>query len=57
VGYGDISGNNTTERVVSAIFMVIGVIGFSFASGSLTSIMANVDAASAILKDKEDILK
>ena len=57
MGYGDISGNNTTERVVSAIFMVIGVIGFSFASGSLTSIMANVDAASAILKDKEDILK
>ena len=39
VGYGDITGSNTLERGVSVIVMMIGVIGFSFATGALSSIM------------------
>ena len=41
VGYGDISGENVVERGVSIIIMVLGVIAFSFATGSISSIMSN----------------
>lgn len=39
VGYGDISATNTSERIVASIIMIIGVIAFSFAIGSLSSII------------------
>jgi len=39
VGYGDISGTNTLERSVSILIMIIGVISFSFTTGSLSSIL------------------
>lgn len=39
VGYGDISGKNTLERVIGIIIMICGVISFSFATGSLSSIL------------------
>ena len=47
VGYGDISGTNNAERVFCAIIMLFGVIAFSFANGSLTSIIQNVDTSNA----------
>jgi hypothetical protein len=47
VGYGDIGGTNNTERVFCAIIMLFGVIAFSFANGSLTSIIQNVDSNNA----------
>ena len=43
VGYGDISGVNNTERIFCTLVMIIGVISFSFASGSLSSILQNYD--------------
>ena len=36
VGYGDISGTNTTERIYCIILMLIGVLTFSYATGMLT---------------------
>jgi len=39
VGYGDISGNTKVEKVFCILIMVIGVIAFSFASGTLASII------------------
>ena len=39
VGYGDISGKNTLERGMCIIIMLIGVMAFSFATGSLSSIL------------------
>jgi Ion channel len=33
VGYGDISGTNTLERIICIIIMVIGVVTFSIVSG------------------------
>jgi voltage-gated potassium channel Kch len=44
VGYGDISAADTAERGFSVLLMLIGVFTFSFASGSLASIMQNVDS-------------
>ena len=47
VGYGDISGQNNLERFVSIFIMLVGVMAFSFATGSLSSIMASYDAANS----------
>lgn len=43
VGYGDISAYNTVERIICIVLMITGVISFSFASGSLSSILSNYD--------------
>ena len=43
VGYGDISASCTNERILSIIIMIVGVVSFSFATGSLTSIISDVD--------------
>lgn len=56
VGYGDISGQNVMERAVSIVIMVLGVICFSFATGSLSSIMQNFDQANAKLQERIAIL-
>ena len=39
VGYGDISGNSTPERLICLALHLIGVLSYSFASGSLTTII------------------
>ena len=52
VGYGDISAVNSTEKLLCIFLMVIGVISFSFATGSLSSIIANFDSSEAQLKEK-----
>lgn len=36
VGYGDISGTNSFERLLASSLMICGVFFFSFASGSMT---------------------
>ena len=56
VGYGDISGSNTIERGLCIIIMIIGVISFSFATGSLSSILQNYDQANAKLQERIQIL-
>ena len=43
VGYGDITAKNILEYIFSCFIMVVGVIAFSFANGSLTSIISNYD--------------
>lgn len=37
--------------------MLIGVVAFSFATGSISSIIANADSAEDMLKQKMEILK
>ena len=56
VGYGDMPAKNATEWVFCALMMVIGVISFSFANGSLASILANYDEQNAELQEKINIL-
>ena len=43
VGYGDVNPTNTKERIFIVILMLIGVISFSFISGSLSSIIQSYD--------------
>ena len=52
VGYGDVGSTNTTERILCSIIMVFGVIAFSFANGSLASIMQNYDSSNAVYMEK-----
>jgi Ion channel len=52
VGYGDISAQNTYEKLLCILLMIIGVISFSFATGALSSIISNYDTSEAKLKEK-----
>jgi hypothetical protein len=52
VGYGDITAVSPGEKILSTVLMIIGVISFSFATGSLSSIIANYDSFEAVLKEK-----
>lgn len=45
VGYGDITAVNGIERLFNIGMLFIGVMTFSFASGSLSSIITNYDNA------------
>jgi hypothetical protein len=56
VGYGDIKGTSTIERIICIIFQFIGVLAYSFASGSLTQILANYDSVSEKNQGKIDML-
>ena len=47
VGYGDISGKNTYERILSVITMILGVIAFSYATSALSSLVAADDLTKA----------
>jgi len=47
VGYGDIHAYSIGEKIMSIFLMIIGVIAFSFATGSLSSIISNYDASQA----------
>ena len=37
VGYGDMSANTFLEKIICMFIMVIGVIAFAMASGTLTN--------------------
>lgn len=49
VGYGDISPENTYERLYGCALMLIGVISFTFISGALSSILSSYDIKQAAL--------
>jgi hypothetical protein len=52
VGYGDIPVLRSPERIFCSLMMILGVVAFSFASGSLASILQNYDNHSANLQEK-----
>jgi len=56
VGYGDIHSYNEYEDVVCIIMMLLGVISFSFATGSIASIITSYDSKEALLKEKIAVL-
>ena len=56
VGYGDISGNSTVEMWICFFLHLIGVLSYSFASGSLTTIISNYDNINDKNKDKINII-
>jgi len=52
VGYGDIRAYNTDEKCFCIFLMLVGVFSFSFATGSLSSIISSYDHSEALLKEK-----
>ena len=56
VGFGDISGGTISEKMICIALMVIGVISFSFSTGTLSSILSNLDSSKAKLKQKLGML-
>ena len=52
VGYGDITAQSLIEKIVCIVVMSIGVVAFSFATGSISSIISNSDSKAAMLKEK-----
>lgn len=52
VGYGDISAFSLTEMVYCIFLMVMGVLSFSFATGTLSSIIQSYDSKEAAMKEK-----
>ena len=56
VGFGDISGGTISEQIVCLFLMLIGVISFSFATGTLSSILSNLDNTNQKLRGKLALL-
>ena len=56
VGYGDLSPGTFIEKILGIIMMFSGVLGFSFASGSLASYMTFQDSHNAVYEEKMAIL-
>ena len=57
VGYGDITAQSLGERLLAILLMLIGVVAFSLATGSISSIISNADTAEDKLRVKMEILK
>ena len=57
VGYGDIYATETAERMLGILTMLIGVIAFSFSTGSLSSIVQNMDSKQAAFRERLATLK
>jgi voltage-gated potassium channel Kch len=57
VGYGDISPSNTLERLICNFVLFVGVITFSIAAGSLSSILTNYDAMQHGYQEKMQTLE
>ena len=53
VGYGDISGTNTGERIVCMILMIMGVLFFTYTSGMITNIITNEEEENKIYQEKK----
>lgn len=56
VGYGDIRGYNSSERIFCMILMLIGVVSFSYLTGSLTSMISRHDIKEQMYKEKVQTL-
>ena len=56
VGYGDITAGTTIERIYTLFIMSFGVLLYSFAIGSLSSIVSTLDQKSEEMNQKLQIL-
>ena len=52
VGYGDISATNTAEELMCILLMLMGVMCFSFATGTIASLITTYDSQEALMKEK-----
>ena len=52
VGYGDITPYSVEEKALCIFLMLIGIVSFSFTTGTLASIITSIDSQEAHLKEK-----
>ena len=52
VGFGDIHAYTTGEMIISTIWMFFGVGFYSFVVGTITSVLATMEARNAVLKER-----
>lgn len=57
VGYGDLSANNPIEQLFCIVIMLMGVVGFSLATSTLTQLLAEYNSSNKKLNEKMDVLK
>jgi hypothetical protein len=57
VGYGDIHAVNISEKLLSILLMLIGVVSVSFATGAISSIISDQDKTESKLKEKMNTLE
>mmetsp|Transcript_30788 Transcript_30788/g.28014 ORF Transcript_30788/g.28014 Transcript_30788/m.28014 type:complete len:178 (+) Transcript_30788:178-711(+) len=56
VGYGDVSGNNTMERIFAVFLMFTGAFNYSFIVGSLSTIILSSDSRERDYEKKTNTL-
>ena len=56
VGYGDYQAYNIAENLYLIVIMFAGVISFSYATGSLSSIISSIDSREASEQERIMIL-
>lgn len=56
VGYGDYSPGTVVEKIIGILLMFVGVMAFSFISGSLSSYLQQQDNFGAVYEEKMAIL-
>ena len=56
VGYGDISGSTTSEKIFCIVIMIIGVTAFAAGTSTLTNLLQYYDSDNKLLEEKIDIL-
>ena len=57
VGFGDISGGTLAEKFICIVLVLFGVLAFSFATGTLSSILSNMDSSNEKRQKKLRLLK
>ena len=52
VGYGDITAVSIAEKCFCILMMLVGVLSFSFSTGTLSAIIQSIDERDSQLKEK-----
>ena len=50
VGFGDVSGVTSTERIFAICWMLLGVAMYSYAIGNMTNMIASMDSSNEELQ-------
>ncbi|TNV85871.1 hypothetical protein FGO68_gene14280 [Halteria grandinella] len=56
VGYGDITPQSSQEKIFCMVIMIIGIVTFSYMTGSLSSIIQSIDSNEAHIQEKITVL-